>query len=228
MPSDSSASAPPAVKKSCRYVSRHRNRCGASTCRSCRRAAWDFRRAILLGQQRTSLIGGPAAPVDALVPTAIVTPHRFFDLALTETGTACGIRNSGQVVCWGRAARDALGRPGVTLDDPEPKPVVSDNIFVSIERNGSGFTTASIDRELVVWGALPNATSAEGLGYSTPTRVPFDERFIGVLGGGTRGYACMKSLFGGARCIDLRVLASAAVRQAVPASHPAQFGVPLR
>ncbi len=180
------------------------------------------------GSNGSSLIGSSNAPGEALTPTQVVTPYRFFTLALSSQGTACGIRSSGQVVCWGHAARDALGRPGVVADDPRPTPVLSDNVFVSIARNGVGFSTVSYDRELVVWGALPNASSADGPGFGIPTRVFFDERFTAMLQGGTEGYACMKSLFGGARCVDLYVLGPAALREANTPARPAQFGVPTR
>lgn len=178
------------------------------------------------GSNGTALIGFGSA--DAAVPTRVTTSYRFFTLALSTAGTACGLRNTGEAVCWGRAARDALGRPGVTVDDPEPRPVQSDNIFLSIARNGAGFSAGSIDRELVLWGPVPNTSTPDGPGFATPTRTSFDERFTAILPGGTEGYACMKSLFGGARCVDLYVFGPAALRAANTPSRPAQFGVPTR
>ena len=180
------------------------------------------------GSNASSLIGRAATVPDALVPTAVVTPLRFIGIALNTQGTACALRSSGQVYCWGSAVRDALGRVGVAADDPEPRAVQSDNIFFSIARNGSGFGAVSIDRELVVWGPVPNNTGASGPGFAVPTRVMFDERFIGMLSGGTDGFSCMKSLFGGARCVDLYVYGPAALRDANSAARPAQFGVPVR
>lgn len=178
------------------------------------------------GSNATALIGPQGSLTESLVPRAVVTQDRYFTMALTLGGTACGIRGSGQAACWGRAVRDALGRPGVTADDPVPRAITSDNVLVSIARNGAGFSAVSIDRELVIWGPMPNGTSAEGPGFTTATRIIFDERFIGMLRGGTNGYSCMRSLFGGARCVDVYVLGPAALREAGSVSRPAQFGVP--
>ncbi len=179
------------------------------------------------GSNATALIGPPGGLAGSPTPRAVATADRYFTMALTLRGTACGLRGtSGRAACWGRATRDALGRPGVTADDPVPRAITSDNVLVSIARNGTGFSAVSIDRELVIWGPVPNGVSAEGPGFVTATRIIFDERFTGMLRGGTSGYSCMRSLFGGARCVDVYVLGPAASREAPSIARPAQFGVP--
>ncbi|MEO5826979.1 MAG: hypothetical protein ABIR59_13920 [Gemmatimonadales bacterium] len=179
------------------------------------------------GSNATALIGPKGGLVGSPIPRAVATADRYFTMALTLGGTACGLRGTtGQAACWGRSTRDALGRPGVTADDPSPRAITSDNVLVSIARNGAGFSAVSIDRELVIWGPVPNGVSTEGPGYVTATRIPFDERFTGMLRGGTNGYSCMRSLFGGARCVDVYVLGPAAARERASIARPAQFGVP--
>lgn len=180
------------------------------------------------GSNATSLIGRPGVGTEALVPTPVTTPLRFFTLALTLDGTACGLTSAGQAACWGASTRDALGRPGVVQHDPLPTPVNSQNIFFSLARNGAGFFAVSIDRELVIWGGVPNDLGESGRGYASPTRVTFDERFTGALLGGTSGYSCLRTLAGGARCIDMYVLGPADFRATASPARPLQFGVPAQ
>ncbi len=180
------------------------------------------------GSNATALLGNTTAITERLVPTPVVTPLRFFTLAVTLGGTACGLTSAGQAACWGAATRDALGRPGVAQDDPRPTPVNSQNIFFSLARHGAGFFAVSVDRELVIWGGVPNDLTESGRGYATPTRVTFNERFTGALLGGTTGYSCLRTLAGGARCIDMYVLGPAEFRLATTPARPLQFGVPVQ
>ena len=140
---------------------------------------------------------GPAASLRSATPVPI-PDHRFTTIS-SGTGHSCGLSVPNEVVCWGR---NLHGERGALVGAWHAVPITGDSVK-AIEAGHDRSCAIGIGGELWCWGnnefgklgVSPQANAQ----LLTPTRIPFEGRYVTVTLSGF-AHSCGTLTAGGAAC----------------------------